>query len=156
MSITRLVPILVCVALLAGCGGDDDDGSERSSEDAKREFVQRADAICTRAREKSPAAPSPRDLDRFADYADEIVRIADEGFAEFKRLTPPEEDRVTFESFVVAAKDRQDDVRAAGRAARRGDRSGLAAALREESTVHAPRYRQLAKQLGFKVCGSGG
>jgi hypothetical protein len=30
------------------------------------------------------------------------------------------------------------------------------AALRREATVDAPRYRRVAKRIGFKVCGSGG
>jgi hypothetical protein len=43
---TRLLPLTICLAMIAGCGGGGDDGSDGADGPSREEFVADANAIC--------------------------------------------------------------------------------------------------------------
>jgi hypothetical protein len=146
-----LFPALVCAACLslaAGCG----DGDERLS---RSEFIRQGDALCTEARGKTPRAPRTQDLTRLATYFGQVAQVSTGIISRFRELDPPEDLEDTTNRFLDAATARLRDIRDAADAAGRNDRAGVAAALRRQAR-DAARYRRLAGQIGFRVCGSGG
>ena len=138
----------LAAAAVGGCGGD-----ERLSRD---ELISRGDALCREARDRSPRPPTQRTLPRLADYTEELVAVSTDIVDRFRELEPPEAEEEKYDDLVSAAEQRLAEFREAQGAARNGDAQGFAAALERERKEHAPRYRRLAKEIGFKVCGSGG
>jgi hypothetical protein len=76
--------LLVLPLLLAGCGGGDDD--------AKADYVAAASAVCERGEAEADALTAPTGTEGLADYADEVVRIADAVREDLEALEPPEDD----------------------------------------------------------------
>lgn len=146
-----LAGLTLATAVLAGCGGDDSDSAL-----SKQELVARGDALCTEARQKLPPAPGARDLATSAAYTSRVDKVSTDILGRFRELEPRKGDRKLFDQFLAAAQERLKDVRRAHEAATAGDGRAVKAALGIEARQHAPRYRQLAQQLGFNVCGSGG
>jgi hypothetical protein len=138
----------VMAGRLAACGSESQ-GPSRS------EFISRGDALCTQARQRTPRPPATRDPARLTTYLNEVDRVSTDVLAKFGKLEAPDDLRDEAKRFLAAANARLADVRKARDAAKRGDKAGLAAALRQQE-VDAARYRRLAKRIGFKVCGTGG
>lgn len=93
-AMVLLFALLLLSVAIAGCGGDDDDGSGLSKED----YIARADAVCTDANEKEIALGTPAAGDReHPKYKEprfqrKFLAIGRETLADLRKLEPPEGD----------------------------------------------------------------
>ncbi len=135
---------------VGGCGGDDDDAL------SKDQLIARGDALCQQNRQTTPRPPRGNDLAALGRYAAEVARRSEGTLAKFRALKPPKAERDNYDRFLTAAQRRLQNVTAIRDAAGRRDARAVRAALVKEQSQDAPAYRQVAKQVGFRVCGSGG
>lgn len=87
------VPLLLLAA--TGCGGDD------AAADAKRSYVERADAVCREADADFTALPQPTTPAGFAPFVSQTLAIAERAQGELDALTPPEQDAAELRSKVL-------------------------------------------------------
>jgi hypothetical protein len=140
--------LALAAGALAACGGN-------AGGPTRAEFIARGDALCAQARKNTPRPPATRDPARLAGYLDAVDRVSTATLARFGKLEAPHDLSGLAKRFLASANARLADVRRARNAARRGDAAGLRAALAQQDR-DAVRYRALARQIGFKICGSGG
>ena len=146
-----LLALAVATAVASGgCGGDDEDDAL-----SKDQLIARGDALCRQSRQTMPRPPRGNDLASLGRYAGEVVRLSESMLARFRALKPPKAERENFDRFLTAAQRRLQNVTAIRDAAGRGDAQAVRAGLAKEQSQDAPAYRQVAKQIGFRVCGSG-
>ena len=146
-----LLALAAAAAVAVGACGGDDQGDSLS----KDELIARGDALCQQSRQTMPRPPRGNALGAFARYAAEVARRSESTLAKFRALEPPKGERENYDRFLTAAQRRFDNVIAIRDAAGRGDARAVRAALVKEQRRDAPAYRQVAKQIGFRVCGSG-
>ena len=148
-----LATLGAAVFLAAGCssgGGGDGDGSgdERLT---KEEYVEQADAICTRFEERLDKLGDPRTIAELGDVAEQALPIAREGVAELRALKPPEELRATVRSWLRLNDANVRRIEALGRAARAGDEDRVQEIARAAAAAEG-RADALAKKLGLVAC----
>lgn len=94
-----LVVAMLCVAGLAACGGGDDGNS-------KSEVVTKANEICSSAEQQARAYADDRDPPQSPEEVNaalsEDARIAQEASDKLDELEPPDEDKESFDTFVVS------------------------------------------------------
>jgi hypothetical protein len=138
---------VVVVALVAGCGG----GGGRLS---KAEYAKQADAICTKYNAKLKALARPTGITELPAYVDRALPLARKGTGELRGLEPPKDEEQTAKEWldqndsVVGSMERLRD------AAKKGDRTGIQAALNEATSANQTANR-LARRLGLSVCAQG-
>lgn len=90
--------VLVPLALLAACGGSDDDKGTGLS---KAEYVSRAEAICTRANAAVKAEAFPTSPAALPGYVEALLAIADKATKEVVALEPPVADQADLQAKVL-------------------------------------------------------
>lgn len=155
--------LLLCVSLLAGCGGDDDDGSDGPT---REEYIARADAFCKKAnaeaRQINERAQAVASRERGAKAQIEAVApIFDEGYElqrrsleGFKKIPYPPEDRETIQQLHSAGDQLTALVKQLGAAAEAGDVQRFRAISAQQDRIRA-RTRAIQRDYGFRECGSG-
>ncbi len=143
--------MLALAALLPGCG---------ASSYPKRDFVARADAICTSAvrQTRSIAAPSftrpaARQLSALAGYLGAVLPIVQSEAAQLRALRRPTQDASaerTLARYLAAVAQTASDYRALAAAAKRSDAQGVANA---EAALRASPVASLAARYGLRSCG---
>jgi hypothetical protein len=133
-------------ALVAGCGGTDDDSST-SAALSQSEFVAKASAICQPANEQiedgahkflgSGGPPTPQEFEQFANAA--VIPETQKVIDAFKTLTPPADKAQTYDALVSELQSVNDRLKADPKA------------LATEGNPYA-RANQLARQAGLDVC----
>jgi hypothetical protein len=118
-------------------------------------LVAKADSICRKLRASVPKPPTSQDLGVIARYAQQSYGPAQQAVRSFRGLKPPAAERSLYDQFVTAAARRTEDVRLLETAAQARNASGVKAAGRKQAQDALP-YQLAARQLGFRVCGSGG
>ena len=134
------MPALLVPALIAGCGGGDDDGATVSADElvpSKRDYIVQADTICANAQQgieteaeaefkissedftvtpageivfKPGRRPSDAQIERFG--AETVVPVFREQLADLRALTPPSGDEATVAEIYDAADRGVDALRA--------------------------------------------
>ena len=132
-----------------GCGG----GGELS----KRELIAKGDELCAQTRGRQPQAPAGGGipLPALAAYLNEVERVSMSALRKFKKLKPGSGERKRFDAFLAAAERRLASIRLARDAAIARNTAEVTAEINQERNRLGPEYRRAARELGFKVCGSG-
>lgn len=146
--IALLLGVLALV-LVAGCGSDDDEGSEETL--TKVEFIKQGDQICEKTEERSEteaeefAEENGFNLENASEaeleeaVAEVLVPTLNQQIEEIDALGVPEGDEETVEEIIVALED------------------GSAAVEDDPSVVFEGKplkdASRLAKAYGFEVCG---
>ena len=135
-------------AALAGCGGD---GEPAAPAPAKQQFIERADAACTKAREDLTAlgreAATPPGLDKLAVRLDRLAQ-------EIRAARPPAEDRATIEQYTEGLGRVADALRELADVSRDGEgrKNQARRAGKKVQRLGVESSRQ-AQEYGFEVCG---
>jgi hypothetical protein len=159
-----LLALTMGVALVAGgCGGDDDSGS---GEVTKEEYLAKADAFCKKqnaeAKERNQrlqdAATSAKTAQEFFD---KVVPQLEDGLdwardqqKAFADIEPPAADKATIDKINATNADALAKLEDATAAARDKDLEKFTQLADEESSID-DRANKMAKDYGFKQCGSG-
>jgi hypothetical protein len=144
--------VLVCGALVTGCGGGS--GDSRLS---REEFVKQADSICTRYEKKVSDAMSGAAAgsgSQLANAIDTVLPTIKAGNDELRKLSPPEELQKPFDRWIVIA---DQEVRAAARlrdAIRANDPTAQRAAFSELQRRDAQQDELARNELGLSDCAS--
>jgi hypothetical protein len=155
--------LLLCAALLAGCGGDDDNGSDAPT---REEYIARADAFCKKANaeakqlnERAQAVAgrergAKAQLQAVAPIFDEGYEVQRRSLDGFKKIPYPPEDRETIEGLFRAGEQLTALVKDLGEAAEAGDLARFRSISAQQDRIRA-RTRAIQREYGFKECGSG-
>jgi hypothetical protein len=141
-----LAALGVAGALVAGCGGNDDDSST-SAALSQSEFVSKATAICQPANKQiedaanrylgSGGPPTPQEVEQFADAS--VIPVTQNIVDGFKALKPPPDTAQTYDALVTELQSVNDRLKA--------DPQTLA----QQSDPFA-KANQLARQAGLGFC----
>jgi hypothetical protein len=162
---TRYVGLgLCCLAfVLGGCGGDDDEASDAPT---REEFIAAGDELCREVNDKIASAnerlqeieQSATDQQQaLADAAPVLAETYDfqrAQLGEFRDLTPPEGDAVTFDKIVAGLEQQVALVGQLADAAEAGDAERLTEVGSQVAGTRS-RVRGLFQGYGFEECGSG-
>jgi hypothetical protein len=136
------------IALVAGCGGDDE-GEELSME----ELISQGDAICKEGREQFAELQRdpPQSAAESAELTRQLIEITEGEIDALLDLNPPEESQAALDDYIAA---REEGLEILNR--------GLEAAENEDATAYAEAQAQIARsqvdrarfaeQVGFKEC----
>jgi len=150
MSLKKIAMLLALAltgaAVFAGCGGDDDGGSE-SEALTKTELIAQADEICQAATDEVEEATADFD-ENTAD--DELVQFTEDTYvpllqdevSDLQALTPPEEEADAYEAMLSSLEDGVDQIESDPELVL-GNENPLADATEK------------AEAIGFEVCGQG-
>lgn len=145
---------LVVLALLVtpACGG----GGGGGDADAKQAYLEKAEAICTRANEAQAAEPSPNDAKSIAVYVRRLVTLAGDAAAELAALEPPEDDAAELDAKVVRPLQEQlavarDYAKQVEDAAASGDSAAVLTLLGSAPT-ETKADLEFMREYGFTAC----
>jgi hypothetical protein len=124
--------LLLALLLAAGCRGGG--GSKPLTRD---QYAAKADAIC--AKYNGHAASPLRDLDLF------------KALDEIRKLKPPADEQATVDAWLAQVENLEGDVKEIRDKAKSNDWQGVKNFV-SKATRHNAKSRQLATQLGMKVC----
>ena len=143
-----LVGALAAGAIVAGCGGDDDDGGDPLT---KQEFVTQADQICidgdakiSKEATKTFAQGQPSTDEQVAFIEDTVAPATQAQIDGIRELTPPEGDEDQVTAILDSADEGIDEI------------ESDPAALTEGGSNPLGEASQLASEYGMKACGQGG
>jgi hypothetical protein len=149
---TKRFAVVVALAMLAGCGGDDNGGGERLS---RAQFVAQADAICRRYEARLDALGQPMNVAELRSFADKALPIAREGREELGELNPPEDLEETYDDWLEHGDHAIEIVERLRDAAEDGDQAEIQEIARDAEETDRESNR-LASELRFKQCGEAG
>ena len=143
-----IIAVLSLVALLAGCG----------SKYTKRDFVARADGICTNAVRDirsltPPSATQGQGLRALSQYLAKVLPIVQSEANQIRALKRPSGDQLALDRYLSAQAAVVAQYRRLAAAAKRGDEQGAATA---EARLLASPVTELATQYGLRDCGTPG
>jgi hypothetical protein len=169
-GIAVIVAALAVVGLVVGCGGGGSSSSSSSStasssEPSKAEYIETADAVCTRYQgdtaplreeaeeiEGSANPESPKNLVRLAEILREADAIADKEYAALKEMEPPKADKALIDSMIGKAEYAETIGREGAEALEEGDLSKFSEILKQTAPLNS-QAKAMAVGYGFKVCG---
>jgi hypothetical protein len=146
----RIVVLAVAALFVAGCGG--------SSRLSRSEFVQRANAVCTKYEQKvtrAMAGINPGDQTQLAGAIDKALPVIREGNDELRALEPPEDLQQRFDRWLRIA---DDEVAAATQlrdGLKRDDAKEVQRAFQKLQASDAAQDTVARKGLGLTRCASG-
>jgi hypothetical protein len=146
----RIVVLAVAALFVAGCGG--------SSRLSRSEFVQRANAVCTKYEQKvtrAMAGINPGDQTQLAGAIDKALPVIREGNDELRALEPPEDLQQRFDRWLRIA---DDEVAAATQlrdGLKRDDAKAVQRAFQKLQASDAAQDTVARKGLGLTRCASG-
>jgi hypothetical protein len=136
--------LLVSLALLAACGGDDRMSTE--------EFRTQANAICADTERRLQELPPPQDSpEGVAAYADGAVPILEERHERLDELRPPEDDETPYDALLEEAGAELRALRDLREAAAEEDQEAAAGAA-SRGRVATVRVNVLAVRLELPDC----
>jgi hypothetical protein len=142
--------LLASAALGAsGCGGE--------SGLSKQDLIAKGDELCAETRGRQPQAPTGGGIPfpTLVAYLNKVEQVTVSSLATFRKLEPRRSERKRFDAFLAAAERRLASIRKARDAAVARNTAEVTAAITEERTRLGPEYRRIAREFGFRVCGSG-
>jgi len=143
--VLRALPLLLAVAVLAGCGGGDGGALTRE------EYAQKADAVCTKYKNKTDDLGNPANLSDLADVADKVIPILHDARDELRQLKPPANEKGTADEWLDEFDVIIDDVEKIRDKARDNDTAAVQK-LAQPALEHDQKANELATQLGMNVC----
>ena len=147
-SLVRAAYVLaMSFLLLSGCGGD---GGTLT----RREFAQKADAICAEGKRKTAALATPTTLPELARLADQTADLLGDALDDLRGLEPPVRERKFVDQWLTGVERLESDVREIGRRAQ-ADNRGAVSTLAAKAQKRNARVNELATQLGMTVCNRG-
>jgi len=146
---TRVRPaslLLLTIALVAGCGGGGN--GERLTRD---QYAAKADAICSKYKQKTDTLERPSDLAGLAKIADQTLSILHDARNDFRKLRPPASEQATADAWLDEFDLLIQDVEQLRDKAKASDVGGVQQIARK-SLEHNQRANELGSQLGMTVC----
>lgn len=140
----RLAPALAALAL-AACGG---------GELSRQQFLERADAICTRVNDELSEIQQPASLAELAPVLDEGLVVVRDAVEDLRELEPPAEMEARVEAWIDKVDEAADELDKAADAARRGDQEAVGLALQAGDDANTE-GNERARQLGLQSCAVG-
>lgn len=137
---------MLTIALVAGCGGGG--SGERLTRD---QYAERADAICSKYKQKTDALERPSDLAGLAHVADQTLSILHDARGEFHKLRPPANEQATADAWLDQFDRLIEDIEQLRDKAKADDVTGVQK-IAQTSLQHNRRANELGVQLGMTVC----
>jgi hypothetical protein len=151
MSGTKLIAIsvagLIAVTASAGCGGP--------QKVSAAELDQKGDAICRELQQKfdEVQARPPANASAAAGQTKDLVSASEDADSKLHDMQPPEPLQEPYKIY-LDARDRAVDQLKRGEDAAKSQDSSAYVAAQQAVVQTAPRRKQLAESLGFRVCSS--
>jgi hypothetical protein len=137
---------MLTIALVAGCGGGT--SGERLTRD---QYAEKADAVCSKYKQKTDALERPADLAGLARIADQTVSILRDARGEFHKLRPPANEQATADAWLDQFDLLIQDVEQIRDKAKAKD-IGAVQKIAQTSLQHNQRANELGVKLGMTVC----
>jgi hypothetical protein len=144
--VRRASPLLLAVILAAGCGGGS--SGQRLT---REQYAAKADAICTKYKQKTDALSRPSTLSDLADVSDQVLPLLHKAKGELEDLRPPQNEEATANAWIDEFDVIIADVEKIRDAAKKNDTAAIRAAA-GPALQHDRHSNDLATQLGMTVC----
>lgn len=143
----RASPLLLAVVLAASCGS----GGPNDQRLTREQYAAKADAVCSKYKEKSAALSRPATLSDLAGLSNQVLPLLRDARDELRPLRPPQDEEATARAWVDGFDVIIDDVAKIRDAAKRNDGTAVQAAAKPalRDNQHS---NDLATQLGLTVC----
>jgi hypothetical protein len=145
--VRRASPLLLALVLAAGCGSGGSSGQRLTRE----QYAAKADAICSKYKQKTDALSRPATLTDLADVADQVLPLLDAARGELRALRPPGAEQATAQAWLDEFDLIVQDVKNIRDKAKNNDSAGVQAAA-QPALKHDQHANELAAQLGMTVC----
>jgi hypothetical protein len=167
-----ILPAGICLSLaIAGCGGSSTETTRTitaTSGPTKAQFISEADAICRAGRQKLAPLQSALDRAAQADQANDTAanraklavilrssaRTTLPVLAQLRALTPPAADRAVAARYLAGVASQIALIDRLGQAVARNDQQQVTA-VSQLLQQGKDAVQQVARNYGFKACGSG-
>ena len=146
LRVRRASPLLLAIMLAAGCGG-----SSNGQRLTRKEYAAKADAVCSKYKQKTDALSRPATLSELADVSGQLLPLLHAARGELRALRPPQNEDATAKAWVDEFDVIIADVEKIRDAAKQNDRAAVQAAARP-ALRHDQHSNDLATQLGMTVC----
>lgn len=143
----RASPLLLAIVLVAGCGGEGPKG-QRLTRD---EYAAKADAVCTKYKQRADALSRPATLSDLADLSNQVLPLLHDARGELRALRPPQNEAATAQAWLDEFDVIIDDIEKIRDAAKKNDADAVQDAA-EPALRHNEHSNDLATQLGMTVC----
>jgi hypothetical protein len=138
--------LLLALLLAAGCGGGG--GSKRLTRD---QYAAKADAICAKCKQQLKVPRGISSMSELAAAVDKTSPALAKALDEIRKLKPPADEQATVDEWLAQAENVEGDVKEIRDKAKSNDMQGALNAL-SKGNRHNAQSRELATQLGMKVC----
>jgi hypothetical protein len=132
--------------LAAGCGGGS--SGQRLT---REQYASKADAICSKYKQKTDALSRPATLSDLAGVADQVLPLLHDARGELRALRPPQREEATANAWLDEFDVIIDDVKKIRDEAKKNDSAAVQAAA-APALQHDQHANDLASQLGMTVC----
>jgi hypothetical protein len=138
--------LLLALVLAAGCGGGG--GSKRLTRD---QYAAKADAICAKYKQQLRIPEGVSSMSELVASIDKASPVLAKALDEIRKLKPPADEQATVDGWLAQAENLEGDLKEIRDKAKSNDMQGVLNVL-SKATRHNTKSRQLATQLGMKVC----
>ena len=135
---------LTVVLVAAGCGG---------GHLSHKDFVKKADAVCSAYRSQTPPLVSPRSYDAVVAWGRRMLPLYAAALDKLRSLQPPHADEQAVHNWLAADERVQGATRDLVVAAQKRDYPSLSAAA-SRAQLAGSESRQAATAIGLQVCGT--
>jgi hypothetical protein len=145
----RIALFAVAALFVAGCGG--------SSRLSRSDFVQRANAVCTKYEQKvtrAMAGINPGDQTQLAGAIDKALPVIREGNEELRALKPPEDLQQRFDQWLRIADNEVAAARQLRDGLKKDDAKAVQTAFEKLRVSDAAQDTVARKRLGLTRCAS--
>ena len=143
----RALALAVCVAVLAGCGGGEDERLTRE------EWIASADTICADANRELDALAEPTTPAELAELTSEAVEISERQLERLRDLRPPEGAEDDYATMLDLTEEQIGAARGIVEAAESRDAAAVEELLSEVQAL-GDEAGVLAAEYGFEECGA--
>jgi hypothetical protein len=143
----RVVPAVVLIVLVAGCGG----GHKETPQLTKQQYAAALNKLCVTGNRQVAALRLTTDIRTWKKNGQKAAKIADQTVKGFEALTPPDSLRDAAQKYTKSSRDLVSAVSDAAGAAKKGDTKKFDDALsrQQNASIQARGY---AHELGAKSC----
>jgi len=145
--VRRATPLLLAIVVAAGCGG----GGSKGDRLTREQYADKADAICTKYKQKTDALSRPATLSDLADVADQVLPLLRNARGELRALRPPQDEQTQASAWLDQFDVIIADVEKIRDKAKQNDSAAVQAAA-APALQHNQHANELAARLGMKVC----